>query len=101
MTKQLRSLTLLLLFLSLSTFAFSNVVSFNGAGSGINVKILESRKGYTKIEYTFNGYDAQEVKINGKTYLSLAAPEMSWIMEKGNPQMLTFKKSYSFRIMQE
>ncbi len=93
MTKHLRSFALVLLILSLSTFAFSNVISFNGAGYGTNVKVLESRDGYTKIEYTFNGYDAKEININGKTYISLSAPDMSWFMEKGDPQLLTFKKS--------
>ena len=93
MTKHLRSFALVLLIISLSTFAYSNVISFNSTGIGTNVKVLESRDGYTKIEYTFNGYDAKEININGKTYISLAAPDMSWIMEKGNPQLLTFKKS--------
>jgi len=93
MTNHLRSLAMLLLILLISSFANANVISFNGKSTGIDVNIIESRDGYTKIEYTFNGYETQEIKINGNTYLSLVASEMNWIMEKGNPEMLTFKKS--------
>jgi len=93
MKKHLRSVSLALLMVFISSFAYANVMSFNNLGTGINVNVIESRYGYTKIEYIFNGYDTQEMKINGVTYLTLSAPDLTWIMEKGNPQMLTHKGS--------
>ncbi|MCI0472552.1 MAG: C25 family cysteine peptidase, partial [Ignavibacteria bacterium] len=93
MKKHLLSVSLVLLMVFISSFAFANVVSFNNLGIGINVNVIESRYGYTKIEYIFNGYETQEMKINGITYLTLSAPDLTWIMEKGNPQMLTHKRS--------
>ncbi|MDD5360762.1 MAG: C25 family cysteine peptidase [Ignavibacteria bacterium] len=93
MKKYLRSLLLSLLILSVSSFAFANVITSNGNGTGISVNVIESRSGYTKLEYNFFGYDSKEIKINGNTYLSVYAPEMSWLMEKNNPELLTYKRS--------
>ena len=93
MKKHLRSASAVLLFLFLPAFVFANAISFNSTGKGTNVNILESRLGYTKIEYTFNGYDQKEMIINGKTYVYMTAPDMAYIMEKGSPELLTFRKS--------
>lgn len=93
MKKHLLSEAAMLLFLLLPAFVFANAISFNSTGKGINVNILESRLGYTKIEYTFQGYDQKEIIINGKTYIALYAGDMSSLMEKGSPELLTYKRS--------
>ncbi|MFA7361856.1 MAG: C25 family cysteine peptidase [Candidatus Kapaibacterium sp.] len=93
MKKHLRTASAMLLFLFLPVFVFANAISFNSTGKGINVNILESRLGYTKIEYTFNGYEQKEIIINGKTYVYLTAPDMTSFMEKGSPDLLTYKRS--------
>ena len=92
MKKHLLSEAAMLLFLLLPAFVFANAISFNSTGKGINVNILESRLGYTKIEYTFQGYDQKEIIINGKTYIALYAGDMSSLMEKGSPELLTYKR---------
>ena len=35
----------------------------------------------------------QEIPINGSNYLSLEAPGMIWLMEKGMPQLPAYRKS--------
>lgn len=92
MKKHLRIIAVFYAILFVSTFAYANVVPNNG-NSGINVNILESRPGYTKIEYTFQGYDSKEITVNGKTHLYITAPNTSQLMEKGNPELITFKRS--------
>ncbi len=93
MMKHLLPLFILALLLAFSNSAFTNVVPQSGAGEGITVKVIESRSGYTKLEYVFGGFDSKEIKINGNTYISVSAPDMSWLMEKGNPELLTYKRS--------
>jgi len=61
--------------------------------SGIKVKVLSSEGNSTKIEYQFLGYEQSEVKINGATYLNLSAPDMIVLMEKGYPQLPTYRGS--------
>ncbi len=92
MKKHLHLIAALLVILFVSSFAYANVVPNNG-NSGINVNILESRLGYTKIEYTFQGYDSKEILIEGKTYLYITAPNMTQLMEKGKPELINFKRS--------
>ncbi|MCX6162023.1 MAG: hypothetical protein NTV87_11930 [Ignavibacteriae bacterium] len=86
-----------MLIIVLSFTFFSNLFAsqlFNGNGQpGVQANVIESRYGYTKIEFVFGGYASDEIKINGNTYLSLMASDMTWLMEKGKPQLLSFRKS--------
>ncbi len=93
MKKHLLSLFSLVLIFVFSQSVFSNAITTESKGTGIKVNLLESRSGYTKLEYVFSGFDSKEIKINGSLYTSFSAPEMSWLSEKGNPELLTYKRS--------
>ena len=68
-------------------------VMLNSGDPGVQVNVLSSGVNSTTIEYVFNGYFSQEVPINGTNYLSLEAPGMVWLMEKGMPQLPIYRKS--------
>lgn len=85
----------------------SQYVRLNSGDPGVQVNVLRSGVSSTTIEYVFNGYFYETVPINGVNYLSLQAPEMVWLMEKGLPQLPIYRKSMvipdraamSFRIL--
>ncbi|HPS65202.1 MAG TPA: C25 family cysteine peptidase, partial [Ignavibacteria bacterium] len=75
----------------------------------MSVNVLSSTSESIRLEFVFNGYDQQEVKINGENYLYLSAPGLVWMMEKGKPQIPVYKNSITisdnaamnFRILSE
>jgi hypothetical protein len=68
-------------------------VRLNSGEPGVQVNVLHSGAASTTIEYVFNGYYQEEIPINGVNYLSLEAPGMVWLMEKGMPQLPIYRKS--------
>jgi len=95
-----------LLFLAL---LFAGSVCFGQTKSGMSVNVLSSTSESVRLEFVFNGYDQQDVKIDGENYLYLSAPGFIWMMEKGKPQIPVYKNSITisdyaamnFRILSE
>jgi len=77
---------------------FPLLLSFNyifayGENPGIQVIVKNSSPTSIKIEYVFNGYNEREIKINNVEYLDLTVPGMIQLMEKGLPQLPTYRGS--------
>ncbi len=85
--------TLLILFFLCAVSANAQYVRVNSGDPGVQINVLRSGATSSTIEYLFNGYFQQEIPINGTYYLSLEAPGMIWLMEKGMPQLPAYRKS--------
>jgi hypothetical protein len=89
----MRKLYLILLLAVFSGSLFSQYVKFNSGEPGLTANILQSKSTSTVIEYTFNGYAKENLTINGVTCVGFEAPGMIHIMEKDNPELLTYRNS--------
>jgi hypothetical protein len=86
----MKKLFLLIAIVLLFGSAYSQKI---GDNPGIKATVLQSNSSSIKIEYNFGGFYQQEIKINGSVYEYLSSPDMSSLMEKGNPQLPTYCNS--------
>ncbi|NOX19226.1 MAG: hypothetical protein GXO87_13210, partial [Chlorobi bacterium] len=64
-----------------------NKLLFDGTKPGIEISVLSSNSSSTILEYKLTGMFEDEIEINGKTYISLSAPKMISLKEKGFPEL--------------
>lgn len=84
---------LFLVLLLIPNISQGQYVMLNSGEPGVQVNVLRSGVSSSTIEYVFNGYYSQNVSINSINYLSLQAPGMVWLMEKGLPQLPIYRRS--------
>lgn len=89
----MKKLYLILLLAIFSGSLFSQYVKFNSGEPGLTANVLQSNSAVTTIEYTFNGYTKENLTINGVNCVSFSAPGMIHLMEKDNPELLTYRNS--------
>ncbi|MBN1632752.1 MAG: T9SS type A sorting domain-containing protein [Ignavibacteria bacterium] len=97
-------LLLILSSLLITSLSYSQYVS-----EGMTPRVLENSGQTIKIEFTFNGYNQSEVKINGESYIALTTPGFASTMVAGEPEIPIFRKSVvipdlsamSYRILSE
>ncbi|MFH1195219.1 MAG: C25 family cysteine peptidase [bacterium] len=80
-----------LIFPTLNSFAKEILV--NGTSAGVEISVLQTSANSTILEYTFGGYNSEEILIAGKTYITLSVPDMVWMMDQGFPQVPIGKNS--------
>ena len=94
MSKLTKMFFMMLMLSALLAFnAFAELVMFNDGEPGVFVNVIESNPQSTTLEFEFNGFDQEEVEIDGETYLFVITPEATPLMESGKPQLFYLRQS--------
>lgn len=86
-------LTAILVVLLLSTFAWAERVELGDGGNDINVVVEESSVDKTVLRFEINGFQKEQVDVNGENYYSIECDRTATLLNEGEPALPRVSRS--------